>query len=127
MTVVKELSIMLDNFCTSFLSNYYALLTKVLQTCRIQCIIMYSQSLSGATCTLFSKTVIWAVVITLCMNLNKMLTTILEGEQWLSGRVLDLRQKGHVFEPQRRHCVVSLGLTRIQTVTHSDSIPDRIF
>ena len=28
------------------------------------------------------------------------------GAQWLSGRVLDSRQKGHVFKPHRRHCVV---------------------
>ena len=31
-----------------------------------------------------------------------------EGAQWLSGRVLDLRPRGHGFEPHRRHCVVSL-------------------
>ena len=30
------------------------------------------------------------------------------GAQWLSGRVLDSRLKGHGFEPQRRHCVVVL-------------------
>ena len=29
--------------------------------------------------------------------------------QWLSGRVLDSRPKGHGFEPHRRHCVVSLS------------------
>ena len=29
--------------------------------------------------------------------------------QWLSGRVLDSRRKGHGFEPHRRHCVVSLS------------------
>ena len=32
-----------------------------------------------------------------------------EGEQWLSGRVLDSRPKGCWFEPHRRHCVVSLS------------------
>ena len=31
------------------------------------------------------------------------------GAQWLSGRVLDSRPKGRGFEPQRRHCVVSLS------------------
>ena len=31
------------------------------------------------------------------------------GAQWLSGRVLDLRQRGCGFEPQRHHCVVSLS------------------
>ena len=30
------------------------------------------------------------------------------GAQWLSGRVLDWRPKGHGFEPHRRHCVVVL-------------------
>ena len=30
--------------------------------------------------------------------------------QWLSGRVLDLRPKGHGFEPHRHHCVVSLSM-----------------
>ena len=29
--------------------------------------------------------------------------------QWLSGRVLDSRPKGHGFEPNRRHYVVSLS------------------
>ena len=32
-----------------------------------------------------------------------------KGAQWLSGRVLDSRPKGHGFEPHRRHCVVSLS------------------
>ena len=36
-------------------------------------------------------------------------TPILEGAQWLSGRVLDSRPKGRRFEPHRRHCVVSLS------------------
>ena len=29
--------------------------------------------------------------------------------QWLSGRVFASRRKGRGFEPQRRHCVVSLS------------------
>ena len=33
----------------------------------------------------------------------------MEGAQWLSGRVLDLRPRGREFEPHRRHCVVSLS------------------
>ena len=32
-----------------------------------------------------------------------------QGAQWLSGRVLDSRPRGRVFEPHRRHCVVSLS------------------
>ena len=31
------------------------------------------------------------------------------GAQWLSGRVLDSRPKGHRFEPHRHHCIVSLS------------------
>ena len=31
-----------------------------------------------------------------------------EGEQWLSGRVLDSRPKGGGFEPHWHHCVVVL-------------------
>ena len=31
------------------------------------------------------------------------------GAQWLSGRVLDSRPRGHGFEPHPRHCVVSLN------------------
>ena len=35
----------------------------------------------------------------------------ISGAQWLSGRVLDSRSRGRGFEPQRRHCVVSLSKT----------------
>ena len=35
------------------------------------------------------------------------------GVQSFSGRVLDSRQKGHRFEPHRRHCVVSLSKTHL--------------
>ena len=31
------------------------------------------------------------------------------GAQWLSGRVLDSRPRGHGFEPHLRHCIVSLS------------------
>ena len=31
-----------------------------------------------------------------------------QGAQWLSGRVLDWRPRGHGYEPHRRHCVVVL-------------------
>ena len=33
---------------------------------------------------------------------------MVEGAQWLSGRVLDLRLRGRGFEPRQRHCVVVL-------------------
>ena len=33
---------------------------------------------------------------------------VLKGAQWLSGRVLDSRPRGHRFEPHRRHCSVVL-------------------
>ena len=32
--------------------------------------------------------------------------SIVEGAQWLSGRVLDSRPRGRGFEPHRRHSVV---------------------
>ena len=34
---------------------------------------------------------------------------VFQGAQWLSGRVLDSRPRGCGFEPQWRHCVVSLS------------------
>ena len=34
--------------------------------------------------------------------------TLVEGAQWLSGRVLDSRPKSRWFEPHQRHCVVVL-------------------
>ena len=33
------------------------------------------------------------------------------GVQWLSGRALDYRPRGHGLEPHRRHCVVILKST----------------
>ena len=36
------------------------------------------------------------------------ISPILEGAQWLSGRVLDSRPRGRRFEPHRHHCVVVL-------------------
>ena len=38
-----------------------------------------------------------------------MIWVFLNGVQWLSGRVLELRPRGRGFEPHRRHCVVSLS------------------
>ena len=35
-------------------------------------------------------------------------TTILQGAQWLSGRVLDSRPRGRGLEHHRRHCIVVL-------------------
>ena len=39
---------------------------------------------------------------------NTSVSNTLEGAQWLSGRVLDLRPRGRRFEPHRRRCVVVL-------------------
>ena len=46
----------------------------------------------------------------LTRDINKVaiMTDKVLGAQWLSGRVLDSRQKGRGFEPHRRHCVVVL-------------------
>ena len=35
-------------------------------------------------------------------------TPSIVGGQWLSGRVLDSRQRGRGFKPHRRHCIVVL-------------------
>ena len=35
-------------------------------------------------------------------------TCLIVGAQWLSGRVLDSRQRHRGFKPHRRHCVVVL-------------------
>ena len=37
------------------------------------------------------------------------------GAQWLSGRVLGSRPRGHGFEPHQRHCVVSFS----KNINHS--------
>ena len=34
---------------------------------------------------------------------------MLQGAQWLSGRVLDSRPRGHRLEPHRHHCIVILS------------------
>ena len=49
----------------------------------------------------------WSIVYIESSLLAKV-PVLLEGAQWLSGRVLDLRPKGRGFEPHRRHCVVVL-------------------
>ena len=41
------------------------------------------------------------------LHLNSMYSCL--GGQWLSGRVLDSRLRDRGFQPQRRHCVVSLS------------------
>ena len=38
------------------------------------------------------------------------------GAQWLSGRVLDSRPRGHRFEPHQCHCIVSLSRTHLSLV-----------
>ena len=40
--------------------------------------------------------------------INGILNIITQGVQWLSGRVLDSRQRGQRFEPHQPHCVVVL-------------------
>ena len=43
-----------------------------------------------------------------CLQKYSYLSCYFMGAQWLSGRVLNSRPKGHGFEPQRRHCVLVL-------------------
>ena len=42
-------------------------------------------------------------------NDNYILLHQMHGAQWLSNRVLDSRPKGRGFEPDRRHCTMSLS------------------
>ena len=46
-------------------------------------------------------------------KVNDALQYCMEGAQWLSGKVLDLRLRGRRFEPHQRHCVVSLSMTHL--------------
>ena len=54
------------------------------------------------------------------------------GLQWLSGRVLDSRPRGHRFQPNQRHCIVSLSkninpsLVLIQTRKTRPFITERL-
>ena len=40
-----------------------------------------------------------------------------KGAQWLSGRVLDLRLRGHGFQPHWSQCVVSLSRTHFSLLS----------
>ena len=44
----------------------------------------------------------------ICLYSSSHSSTVM-GAQWLSGRVLDSRPRGHGFEPHQRHCVMSLS------------------
>ena len=68
---------------------------KMIDTCEFSVKAHYT-----CTCTIFEK-----LQLQLC---NFSYHNYTEGAQWLSGRVLDSRPKGHGFEPHRSHCVVVL-------------------
>ena len=60
---------------------------------------------------------------------NKVISTSsrrinVEGAQWLSGRVLDSRQRDRVFEPHWRHCVVSLNKTHLSLLSTGSTQED---
>ena len=44
--------------------------------------------------------------------------------QWLSGRVLDSRPRGHGFEPHQRHCVVFLSKTHLSLLSTGSTMED---
>ena len=66
------------------------------------------------------------------MMLSMMSNDFSQGAQWLSGRVLDSRMRGHGFEPHRCHCVVSLSkniypsLVRVQPRKTCPFITERL-
>ena len=53
-----------------------------------------------------------------------LLQTFIKGAQWLSGRVLVSRPRGHGFEPHHRHCVVSLSKTYFSLLSTSSTQED---
>ena len=56
----------------------------------------------------FKYDVVYAMNIT---DVDDKVNTVQYGGQWLSGRVLVSRSKGCRFEPNWRHCIVSLSKT----------------
>ena len=76
-----------------------------------------SQNLSSAAFVIGALRVIkeasTVFVCGLCVAVQQTLTLVItfEGAQWLSGRVLDSRSRGHGLEPHRHHCIVSLSKT----------------
>ena len=66
----------------------------------------------GTNCVLYAAAVLLFVISRLSDKIWQMLLkhsfyfNLDSGEQWLSGRVLDSRQRGRGFEPHWRHCVV---------------------
>ena len=55
---------------------------------------------------IYEKCSVIAVVLASCILSTNVIINV--GAQWLSGRVLDSRQRDRGFEPHRRHCVVVL-------------------
>ena len=45
----------------------------------------------------------------ICYAQRDLIRSNMEGAQWLSGRVLDLRPRGRGFKPHQCHCVVVLA------------------
>ena len=70
--------------------------------------------LDNILCDLDHKVKVIIYIFCKCMSSltfghsNFKLHKCIGGAQWLSGRVLELRQKGRRFKPHRRHCVVVL-------------------
>ena len=60
----------------------------------------------------------------LLMAVTKYLWHLMEGAQWLSGRVLDSRRRGHRFGPHRCHCVVSLSKTYLSLLSTGSTEED---
>ena len=49
---------------------------------------------------------------------------VCKGRQWLSGRMLDSRPRDRGFEPNRRHCVMSLSKTHLSYLSTSSTQED---
>ena len=49
---------------------------------------------------------------------------VCQGAQWLSGRVLDSRQRSGGFEPHWHHCVASLSKTHLSLLSPGSTQED---
>ena len=76
-------------------------------------IVTADKSVISINCIICFNTCTWWISTNpCCENVNNRLCAKSnKGAQWLSGRVLDSRPKGRVFEPHWRHCLVSLSKT----------------
>ena len=75
---------------------FFTLLSLIIPAAALSCSLCYFLSYYPCCCSVYLFPFFFFILLPLLL-----------GGQWLSGRVLDSRPKGHRFEHHRRHCVVS--------------------